>query len=97
MTLLDLIDAAAAVEDFPRLRVGMAFGSAVNRSGDWFGSPVNTASRVTGVARPGSVLVEKSARDAIGAVEGVKWSLPLFRHLRGLGAVELHRARRERS
>jgi adenylate cyclase len=26
---------------------GLAFGHAVNRAGDWYGSPVNLASRVT--------------------------------------------------
>ena len=47
--------AAAEKEDLPQLRVGLAAGSAVRRAGDWFGSPVNLASRVTAVARPGSV------------------------------------------
>jgi adenylate cyclase len=42
----DAADAAAA-NDLPRLRVGVATGCAVTRAGDWFGSPVNVASRVT--------------------------------------------------
>jgi len=33
LTVLDLVDAAAA-DDFLRLRVGLAFGHAVNRAGD---------------------------------------------------------------
>ena len=41
--VLDLMEAAAG-EEYPRLRAGIAFGSAVNRAGDWFGSPVNVAS-----------------------------------------------------
>ena len=95
MTVLDLIDAAAAEEDFPRLRVGIAFGSAVNRGGDWFGSPVNLASRVTGVARPGAVLVEVAAREAIADAAGVAWSPAGARFLRGIrGEVRLFRARR---
>ena len=49
---LDLIDAAAA-NDLPRLRTGVATGCAVTRAGDWFGSPVNVASRVTAAARTG--------------------------------------------
>ena len=53
---LELV-AAAEEEDLPQLRVGLAAGSAVRRAGDWFGSPVNVASRVTAVARPGAVLV----------------------------------------
>jgi adenylate cyclase len=47
--VLDLMEAAGAVH-FPRLRAGIASGLAVTRAGDWYGSPVNLASRVTGVA-----------------------------------------------
>ena len=37
--MLALAGAAEADPTFPRLRVGMAFGDAVSRAGDWFGSP----------------------------------------------------------
>jgi adenylate cyclase len=66
--LLDLT-AAADKEDLPQLRVGVASGWAVSRAGDWFGSPVNVASRVTSVARPGSVLAAESTRELIGDAE----------------------------
>ncbi|MGZ4430628.1 MAG: adenylate cyclase regulatory domain-containing protein, partial [Gaiellales bacterium] len=52
---LRLVDAFAA-EELPSLRAGVAFGPALVRAGDYFGNSVNLASRVTGVARPGSVL-----------------------------------------
>ena len=62
---LDLVDAADAEgDDFPQLRVGMAAGAALSRAGDWYGRPVNLASRVTGIARPGSVLATREVRDA---------------------------------
>ena len=32
----------------------------------WFGRPVNLASRVTDIARPGSVLVTEEIKDAAG-------------------------------
>ncbi|MBV8930781.1 MAG: adenylate/guanylate cyclase domain-containing protein, partial [Mycobacteriaceae bacterium] len=48
--------AEADKNDLPRLRIGVASGCAVTRGGDWFGSPVNVASRVTGTARPGTVM-----------------------------------------
>ena len=51
-TVLKLVEMVDTDESFPRLRAGMASGMAVSRAGDWFGSPVNAASRVTGVARP---------------------------------------------
>ena len=54
---LALIEAADAEgEDFPQLRAGAALGQALLRAGDWFGRPVNLASRITSVARPGSLL-----------------------------------------
>src|ERR1700739_2356027 len=58
--LLDAMPAlgtAACGSDLPQLRVGVASGSAVSRAGDWFGSPVNVASRGTGGARAGGGLV----------------------------------------
>ncbi|HEX4466251.1 MAG TPA: adenylate cyclase regulatory domain-containing protein, partial [Solirubrobacteraceae bacterium] len=57
---LALIDAVEAEgDDFPQLRAGAALGQALPRAGDWFGRPVNLASRITSVARPGSLLVER--------------------------------------
>ena len=54
LTLLDAAEAEA--EDFPQLRAGIAIGPALSRAGDWFGRPVNLASRITQIARPGSLL-----------------------------------------
>jgi adenylate cyclase len=94
VTVLDLVDAAAA-EDFPRLRVGLAFGNAVNRAGDWYGSPVNLASRVTSAAPANTVRVTDAARKAIGDPPDIEWSSPEARHLKGIrGEVPLYGARR---
>ncbi|MDT5010594.1 MAG: adenylate cyclase [Mycobacterium sp.] len=91
---LDLIVAADDAE-LPQLRVGVASGSAVSRAGDWFGSPVNVASRVTGVSRPGAVLVAESTREAIGESDRFTWSFAGARHLKGVrGETKLYRARR---
>ena len=91
---LELIAAAEKFDDFPQLRVGIASGRAVSRAGDWFGSPVNVASRVTAVARPGAVLVAEPARDAIGSADGFSWSFAGARHLKGVtGEVKMYRAR----
>lgn len=93
--MLQLAEAAESDSDFPRLRVGMAYGEAVTRSGDWFGSPVNLASRVTGVARPSSVLVSEAARLAVGDAAGFEWSYAGARHLKGIkGDTKLFRVRR---
>jgi adenylate cyclase len=91
---LSLIDAADAEgEEFPQLRAGAAIGQALPRAGDWFGQPVNLASRITSVARPGSLLVERELRESV--TEGYRWSFAGERKLKGIrGAVPLFRARR---
>jgi len=62
-----LIEAVQAEgEDFPRLRAGVAHGQALNRGGDWYGRPVNLASRITGIARPETVLATPEVRDVVG-------------------------------
>jgi adenylate cyclase len=92
--MLDLADAAAA-NDLPRLRIGLASGCAVSRAGDWFGSPVNLASRVTGAARPGTMLVAESTRDAVANAGGFDWSPAGTRRLKGVsGEVKLFRVAR---
>jgi adenylate cyclase len=93
--VLDLLDATEADEDFPRLRVGLATGMAVSRAGDWFGSSVNLASRVTGASRPGAVLVSESTREAIGEADQFDWSFAGARRLKNIkDDVKLFRARR---
>ncbi|MGA9876250.1 MAG: adenylate cyclase regulatory domain-containing protein [Solirubrobacteraceae bacterium] len=91
---LALIGAADAEgEEFPQLRAGIALGPALSRAGDWFGRPVNLASRITGVARPGSVLVEREVREATR--DDYRWSYAGERRLRGVREpVALYRARR---
>ena len=93
--MLTLVEATEADEALPQLRVGVAFGPAVSRAGDWFGSPVNLASRVTSAARPGSVLVAQAARDRIGDNKAFDWSFARARRLKGIqDEVKLFRARR---
>jgi adenylate cyclase len=94
VAVLDLV-AAAAANDLPRLRVGVATGSAVTRAGDWFGSPVNVASRVTAAAQPGSVFIAESTKDAIGSAGDLSWAWIGPRHLKGVsGEVKLFRVQR---
>ncbi|OBI83833.1 adenylate/guanylate cyclase domain-containing protein [Mycobacterium sp. E740] len=93
--VLTLVDRTNDDDDFPRLRVGVATGMAVSRAGDWFGSSVNLASRVTGAARPGSVLVSESTHEAIAEDERFTCSYAGSRHLKGFKSdVKLFRVRR---
>jgi adenylate cyclase len=82
-TCLDLLERAEDEEDFPPLRAGVAYGPAVNRWGDWFGSTVNVASRLTARARPGAVLVSESVKEKIGD-DGFDWSAAGEKKLKGL-------------
>ncbi len=91
---LALLEAAASDETLPRLRVGVAYGWAVRRAGDWFGGPVDLASRITGAARPGGVLVSESARSQIGDDERFLWSFAGAKRFKGIsGEVRVYRAR----
>jgi adenylate cyclase len=79
--------------DLPAVRVGIASGQAVQRAGDLYGHAVNLASRVTGIARPNSVLCTKEVRDAVR--EEFDWSAAGKHRLKGVGnSVPLYRARR---
>jgi len=89
---LRLVDAAQEA-DLPATRAGVACGLTTFRAGDFYGHAVNLASRITGIARPGSVLCDQSAHDAAG--EAFDWSFAGRHRLKGIGdAVPLYRARR---
>jgi adenylate cyclase len=89
LSLVEAVDSA----DLPALRAGLASGPVINRAGDWYGNAVNLASRVTGVARPGSVLCTEDVRDA--APDGFAWSFAGRFRLKGIEERQpLHRARR---
>jgi adenylate cyclase len=93
--VLKLVDAVDTDNDFPRLRAGVAAGMAVSRAGDWFGNPVNVASRVTNVARPGTVLVADSVWEAVGDTGQFNGSYAGARRLKGIkNEVRLFRIRR---
>jgi adenylate cyclase len=93
-TVLELIDVAAE-NGLPQLRAGVAAGSAASRAGDWFGSPVTIASRVTGIARPGTVLVAESAREFICTADDFTCAPAGAHRLKGVpGEVMLFRVTR---
>jgi adenylate cyclase len=71
----------------PEVRIGVAFGPATPRSGDWFGTAVNLASRVVEAAKPGQLLVtdELAVR-----VVSERWRKRRRRAMKGLdGRVRL--------
>lgn len=95
-TTLRLLDTVAQDVALPQLRIGIASGWAVSRARDWFGSPVNVASRVTDVAEPGTIMVEGEARAAIGDAAGYTWAFVGARALKGVeGETKLFRVQRQ--
>jgi adenylate cyclase len=88
---LDLVEAFED-QELPSLRAGIAYGPAFIRAGDYYGNSVNMASRVTGVARPGSVLCTQEIHDATG--DAFAWSSAGRHKLKGVtGATPLFRPR----
>ncbi|MGH3971249.1 MAG: adenylate/guanylate cyclase domain-containing protein [Mycobacterium sp.] len=93
--MLELSAASDTDSTFPTLRAGIASGSAVCRAGDWFGSPVNLASRITGVAPPGTVVVSESLRNTIADGGVFAWSFAGAHRLKNIrGETRVFQARR---
>jgi adenylate cyclase len=79
--LLDVVD-DSRLPDLPR-RAGLAAGAVLVRDGDYFGDVVNAAARLTGHARPWSVLADESLADDLAGAFETKRSRKA--DLRGLG------------
>jgi adenylate cyclase len=90
---LRLVEGSEGEDGLPAIRAGIAYGPAVNRWGDWYGSTVNVASRLTSRARPLSVLATEAVRES---TEGAfQWSFAGEKKLKGLSSpVRTFRARR---
>ncbi|HVV18290.1 MAG TPA: adenylate/guanylate cyclase domain-containing protein [Pseudonocardiaceae bacterium] len=64
---LHLADGDREARGLPTLRVGLAMGPVLSRFGDVYGSVVNLAARLTALARPGTVLVDRELAEALRA------------------------------
>lgn len=77
----------------PQVRVGMHHGPAVRRGGDWFGTTVNTAARISGAAVGEEVLLSAAVHDRAAALEDVRFVARGSHELRNLSEpVELFAA-----
>jgi len=88
-----LLHVASSDTGTPELRVGLATGPVLAREGDVFGSPVNLASRLVAIARPGSAVVSRSTRDALVDDDRFELSALPTKRLKGLGPVRAYRLR----
>ena len=94
--VLDLLEAVDGEgEEFPPLRAGIACGEGLSRGGDWYGAPVNLASRITDKTRPSAVVVSAEFKNQIGE-DGYRWTkLPGKRKFKGVSDDQvLFRVRR---
>lgn len=61
-----------ATDERPPLRVGAAYGPVLTRLGDVYSPVVNLASRLTSLARPGTLLVDRELADQLKGLPGYK-------------------------
>jgi adenylate cyclase len=87
--LVDLRRRVASAEPaLPAVRMGVAHGLATPRGGDWFGAPVNLASRIADAAKAGQLLVTE---DVCALVPSGEWKRRRKRSLKGLdGRIRLY-------
>jgi adenylate cyclase len=91
--VLDLVEESREGGENLVLRAGVASGEALQRAGDWYGRPVNLASRLTAFARRGSVVATEEVRQA--ARGEFRWSFAGNRRFKGVaGDVAVYRVRR---
>ncbi|MEO7198037.1 MAG: adenylate/guanylate cyclase domain-containing protein [Solirubrobacterales bacterium] len=92
---LTIVEAVASRPLSPTVRVGMHTGSAVERDGDWFGSTVNLAARVSGAAAGGEVLLTEETASMAGSIDGITMQRLGARDFRNIAdPVVVYRAHR---
>lgn len=87
------VDTALALADALEVRVGAAYGPVLARLGDVFGTTVNVASRLTGIAYPRSVLVDREAAQALRGDERYDVTPTKRRSVRGYAHLAPFRVR----
>lgn len=95
---LSLQDAMDVADQEPRLaiRIGLHTGDTVARDGDFFGTVVNKAARISAMTRPGDIRVSDESRIMVGADPGLRFRDRIEVELKGLdGLHPLYRLDRE--
>ncbi|MFA1549723.1 adenylate/guanylate cyclase domain-containing protein [Actinomadura chokoriensis] len=92
---LRIADRFNEAPDFPKVRVGLAYGEVIQRLGDVFGTPVNMAARLTSTAYPGTVLADPDLATVLPE-DAYEIAALRARPLQGLGRVRPFVLRRPR-
>ena len=69
---LELIERIDAIDELPPPRCGLSAGETVTVGGDVFGTTVNRASRLTDLARPGTILVPRDDAEVLAEREDLQ-------------------------
>lgn len=92
---LEIQEKIAAEPQFPAATIGIHVGPVLYREGDYLGSVVNLASRLTRAATRGQVLVTTAVRREAAGLDGVEFTPLGTKALKGLAdGVEVFEARR---
>lgn len=102
MFIADSVEAAAHIavdltvhslrdDLLPATRAGIATGTMVSRDGDYYGPVVNLASRLTEMARPGTVLASAEIGQALADDEHFTMRRIAGRKVRDIGRVDVFR------
>jgi len=94
MAALEMQEAVASASEEPRLglRIGIHTGDVVQSSGDFFGTVVNKAARITTAAAAGEILVSDVTRAMVGGTTEFRFTDTDPKQFKGLeGQHVLHR------
>lgn len=89
-----VVDAARNDPKLPSVHAGLAYGPLLERAGDVFGPTVNIASRVTDLARAGTVLVDGAFHHVIEEDRRFRTQRRPRRPVRGYSSLATYRLRR---
>jgi adenylate cyclase len=86
---LALSAGAREVDDLSEVRVGIAYGPLLERESDLYGPTVNLASRITGVAFPGTIVVNEALRKELADDQHYRLRSMRPRYLKDFGRMPL--------
>lgn len=89
---LHVVNEVGCQHGVPAVSVGIDYGPAVERGGDYYGQTINTAARVCALAAAGEVLTTGAVKHAAGEIESAEVISIGGRELKGIRQpVELYR------
>lgn len=94
---IDISEAVQRETEVPDVRVGMAYGPVLPLMGDIFGTTVNLASRLTSIARPGTLVADEGLAKELQGDSSYELVRIVRRPVRGLGIIQPYVVRRSTS